>query len=145
MLPTAIEVAAREKGAEVKMYKVIYDLYDDVIARLNTLLPQEKIVNELGVAEVAAIFRTENNRMVVGLRTKEGKLLTGAKVRVFRGNELEGDGVIESLQSGKSVVKEIGAGMECGMSYAGKVKLMPGDKLEAFTEELKARKLEAFR
>ncbi len=145
MLPTAIEVAAREKGTEVKMYKVIYDLFDDVIARLNTLLPQEKIVTELGVAEVAAVFRTETNRMVVGLRTKEGKLVTGAKVRVFRGAELEGDGIIESLQSGKSVVKEIGAGMECGMSYAGKVKLMPGDKLEAFTEELKARKLETFR
>ena len=145
MLPTAIEVAARDKGTEVKMYKVIYDLYDDVIARLNTLLPQEKIVNELGVAEVAAIFRTETNRMVVGLRTKEGKLVTGAKVRVFRADQFLGDGTIESLQSGKSVVKEIGAGMECGMSYAGKIKLMAGDKLEAFTEELKARKLEAFR
>lgn len=145
MLPTAIEVAARDKGTEVKMYKVIYDLFDDVIARLNTLLPQEKIINELGSAEVAAIFRTETNRMVVGLRTKEGKLIVGAKVRVFRGEQFLGDGSIESLQSGKSAVKEVGAGVECGMSYAGKIKLMAGDKLEAFTEELKARKLEAFR
>lgn len=145
MLPTAIEVGARDKGVEVKMYKVIYDLFDDVIVRLNALLPQEKVVNELGIAEVAAIFRTETNRMVIGLRTKEGKLQVGAKVRVFRGDSFLGDGTIENLQSGKSPVKEVGAGIECGMSYAGKIKLQAGDKLEAFTEELKARKLEAFR
>jgi len=53
--------------------------------------------------------------------------------------------LIEGLQSGKSSVKEVPAGQECGLSYTGKVKLQEGDILEAYSEELKARKLEAFR
>ncbi|MBM3204971.1 translation initiation factor IF-2, partial [Candidatus Uhrbacteria bacterium] len=103
--PTAMEIAAREKGVEIQSYKVIYDLFDDVVARLNGLLPQELIVTELGKAEIAAIFRTEPGKMILGAKVKEGKLLAGAKVRVWRGEEPIGEGVLESLQSGKSPVK----------------------------------------
>jgi len=145
MVPTPVEVSARDKGVDVKKYKVIYDLFDDVVARLNALLPQEKIITEHGSAEVAAVFRTESGRMVVGVKVKTGKLITGAKVRVFRNDEIIGDGLIESIQSGKSPVKEIGAGSECGLSYTGKVKLQAGDRLDAYTEESKARKIESFR
>ncbi len=145
MTPPAIAVGARDKGVEVKSYKIIYDLFDDVVARLNALLPQEVIVTELGSAEVAAIFRTETGRMVVGMRVKTGKLVTGARVRVWRGEQLMGDGEIETLQSGKSAVKELGAGTEGGLSYKGKIKLMVGDRLDAFTEESKTRKVESFR
>jgi translation initiation factor IF-2 len=145
MTPPQIAMAARDKGVDVKNYKIIYDLFDDVVARLNALLPQEKIVTELGSGEVAAIFRTEPGRMVVGMRVKTGKLVVDAKVRVFRADQIIGDGIIETLQSGKSSTKEVGAGVECGLSYKGKIKLMPGDRLDAYTEESKARKIESFR
>jgi translation initiation factor IF-2 len=145
MVPPAIISQARDKEVDVQTYKIIYELFDDIVARLNKLLPQEKIITELGSAEVAAIFRTEPGRMVVGLRVKTGKLLTGAKLRVFRNNEIIGEGLIDSLQSGKSSVKEVGAGTECGLSYTGKIKLMAGDRLDAYTEESKARKVESFR
>lgn len=145
MLPPALVHKAREKEVDVLMYKVVYDLFDDIVERLNKLLPQEKIITELGSAEVAAIFLTEASRMVVGLRVKEGKLVTGAKLRVFRNNEIIGEGTIDSLQSGKSAVKEVGAGTECGLSFQGKLKLLVGDRLEAYTEESKARKVESFR
>jgi len=149
-IPTNIISDAREKSVDVKVYSVIYDLFDDVVARLNKLLPQEKIVTELGKAEVAAVFRTEPGKMIVGCRVKEGKLVANAKLRVFRAEEeaeqdIIGEGLIEGLQSGKSSVKEVPAGQECGLSYTGKVKLQEGDILEAYSEELKARKLEAFR
>ncbi|MEK7473630.1 MAG: translation initiation factor IF-2 [Patescibacteria group bacterium] len=151
MVPTPIEVAAREKGVEVKKCKIIYDLFDDVVKRLNELLPQETIITELGSAEVAAVFRTESGRMVVGVKTKTGKLVKGAKARVYRAStgtgepEIIGDGVIDNLQSGKSPVKELAGGTEGGVSYVGKIKLHVGDRLDAYTEELKVRKLETFR
>ncbi len=151
MVPMAIEAAARDKNVEVKKTKVIYDIFDDVVARLNALLPQEKIITEFGTGEVAAIFRTEPGRMVVGMRVKTGKLVSGARVRVYRlaagasEPEIIGDGVIETLQSGKSAVKETSAGTECGLSYKGKIKLVPGDRLDAYSEESKARKIESFR
>lgn len=145
MVPTAIEVTAREKGVEVKQYKVIYDLFDDVVKRLNELLPQETVITELGAAEVAAIFRTEPGRMVVGVRVKNGKLASGAKLRVFRGEDIIGEGLIENLQSGKSPVKELPSGNEGGLSFSGKTKLLVGDRVEAYTEESKVRKVETFR
>lgn len=145
MVPTAITIAAREKGVDVMTMKIIYELFDDVVARLNALLPQEKIVTEYGTGEVAAVFRTEPGRMVVGMKVRTGKLITEAKVRVYRNDQIIGDGVIESLQSGKSATKEVSAGTECGLSYKGKIKLQPGDRLDAYTEESKARKVESFR
>lgn len=140
-----IEIMARDQHVDVRIYKVIYDLFDDVVARLNELLPKEVIVNELGSGEVAAIFRTEPGKIIVGAKIKTGKFTVGAKVRVWRGEELMGDGILESLQSGKSPVKEIGAGQEGGLSYKGKVKLQAGDRLDAYSEESKTRKIEVRR
>jgi translation initiation factor IF-2 len=137
-----VENISRDKGVEIKLYKVIYDLFNDVVERLNALLPQEVIVTDQGKAEVAAIFRTEPGRMVVGVKVKEGKLLSGAKVRVWRGEEPIGEGVFETLQSGKSPVKELAAGQEGGTAFKGKVKLQPGDRFDCYTEESKTRKIE---
>lgn len=145
MLPPSVEGLARTKDVPVSTHKVIYELFDDAVARLNALLPQELLVTEYGKAGVAAIFRTESGKMIVGVQVKEGKLIVGAKVRVWRGEELIGDGLIETLQSGKSSAKELGAGQEGGVLYKGRIKLMIGDRLDAYTEELKARKIETFR
>ena len=145
MVPTQVEIVAREKGVTVKTYKVIYDLFNDIIERLNGLLPQEVTITNTGSAEVAAIFRTETGKMIVGMRVKEGKLFTGTKVRVWRGEDPIGEGVLEQIQIGKSVVKEAAGGQECGVSYKGKIKLLVGDRLEGYTEERKARKVEIVR
>ena len=144
-VPTPIEMMAREKGVEVKSCKVIYELFDDIIAKLNALLPQEVITTVLGHAEVAGIFRTEPGRMVAGVRVKEGHLLTGCKVRIWRGEEPIGEGILETLQSGKSTTKELSAGQEGGVSYRGKTKLELGDRFEAYIEESKTQKLEMIR
>ncbi|MSR84862.1 translation initiation factor IF-2 [Candidatus Uhrbacteria bacterium] len=145
MTPAAIESDARDKGVEIKSYKIIYELFDDVVARLNRLLPQELIVTALGEAEIAAVFRTDPGKMILGAKVKTGKLLAGAKVRVWRGQEPVGEGILESLQSGKSVVKEVSAGQECGLSFKGKTKIAIGDRFEVYMEESKTRKVETFR
>lgn len=150
LLPTQVEAMSRDKNVEIKMVKVIYDLFDDVVAKLNALLPQELIVTELGQAEIAAVFLTEPGKMILGAKVKEGKLTTGCKVRVYRmgaAGEMEvvGEGVLETLQAGKSPVKEVSAGKECGMSFRGKVKVLIGDRFDAYSEESKTRKVESFR
>lgn len=141
MIPQQVKVMARDKGVDVTEYKIIYELFDDVIRRLNILVPPEVIVTPLGEFEAVAIFRTEPGRMVVGGKVKEGKLLAGEKARVWRGEEPIGLGVIDSLQAGKSTAKEVHAGQECGISFKGKVKIQPGDRIEVFHEEVKERKI----
>lgn len=145
MLPTQVEIAARDKNVTVKMCKVIYDLFDDVVARLNALLPQEVTVTNAGRAEVAAVFRTEPGKMIVGARVKEGKVLTNCKVRVWRGADPVSEGLVESVQAGKSPVKEVSAGQECGLTFRGKMKLEMGDVLEFYTEESKVQKIDIIR
>jgi len=143
-VPTSIEVDAREKVVDVMKFTVIYDLFNDIVDRLNALLPKEAIVTELGKAEVAAIFRTESDKMIVGVKVREGKLHPEAKLRIWRGGEIMDEGKIYALQSGKTNVKEVAAGQECGLGFSGKFKLEEGDILEAYTEESKARKIESF-
>jgi translation initiation factor IF-2 len=53
-----------------------------------------------------------------------------------------GEGMIDSLQSGKSTAKDVHAGQECGISFKGKTKIQVGDRLEVYHEEIKARKFE---
>ena len=132
---------ARTKNVDVKDFKVIYELFDDVITRLNILVPPEVIVTPLGSFEAVQIFRTEPSRMVVGGKVTEGKILAGEKARVWRGEEPIGIGSIETLQTGQQKTKEAHAGQECGISFKGKAKIMPGDRLEIYHEEVKERKI----
>lgn len=139
-------VLARDKGAEVKQFKIIYELMDDLVARLNKMLPPEVIRTPLGSGEVVAVFRTEKDRMVVGCRVKQGSFQSGAKLIIWRKENGEeqpvGQGEMESVQVGKEKVKDVRMGQECGVSYHGKEKLQVGDRIEAFIEESKVRMVE---
>ncbi len=136
---------ARTKNIEIKEFKIIYDLFDDVIEKLNALVPPEVIITPLGNFEAVAIFRTESARMVVGGKVTDGKILAGEKVRVWRGEEPVGEGSLESVQSGKQAVKEVHSGQECGLSFKGKTKIQVGDRLEVYHEEVKDRKVQVQR
>ena len=142
----AAATLARDKVVEVKQFKIIYELIDDVVAKLNAMLPPEVIRTTLGSGEVVAVFRTEKDRMVVGCRVKQGKFQSGTKTIVWRKEgDVEqpvGQGDVESVQVGKEKVKDVHAGQECGVSYHGKEKLQVGDRLEVFSEESKVRKVE---
>jgi len=141
-------VLARDKGVEIKEYKIIYELFDDIVARLNVLVPPEVIITPLGSFEVVAIFRTEPGRMVVGGKVMQGKVISGEKIRVWRrpsegaDEEPVGEGIVDTLQTGKQTVKEAAGGQECGISFKGKTKILPGDRFEVYHEEIKERKFQ---
>jgi translation initiation factor IF-2 len=143
---TQASIMARDQGVALTEYKIIYELIDDVIIRLNAMLPDEVIRTELGKAEVVAIFRTEKDRMVVGCKIKTGMAKEGAKMIIWRkeGEDEQpvGQGIVESLQVGKEKVKEVTSGQECGISYHGKEKLEIGDRIDIYTEESKTQKVE---
>jgi translation initiation factor IF-2 len=140
-----VDDLARDKGVEIHIYKVIYDLFDDIVARLNKLVPPEVIVTPLGNFEVMAIFRTESDRMIVGGKVRDGKILSASKARVWRGADPVGIGVVESVQIGKQTVKDAFEGRECGLSFKGKTKIQIGDRLEIYKEEVKERKMPTIR
>ena len=126
---------------EIRTYKIIYRLFEDVLNELRKMLPSETVITELGKLEVLANFRKAEGGWIVGGKVLDGKLIPKAKLRVSRNGEYIGEGEIVLLQSGRSETKEVHAGQECGLQYKGKTKLEVGDLLEAYTEERMIRDL----
>ncbi|OGL74516.1 translation initiation factor IF-2 [Candidatus Uhrbacteria bacterium RIFCSPHIGHO2_02_FULL_60_10] len=135
------ELLARDRKVEVHRYKIIYELFDEVKIRLQTLLPAEVITTPLGKLEVLAVFRADKTGQVVGGRVTEGKIQTGANVVVYRSADPVGEGSIVQLQTGKTDTKEVRQGTECGLKVTCRTTILVGDVLDVYTEEKRERVL----
>lgn len=141
MVSARMQDLAREKGVEVKIYKIIYEVINDVKGRLQEMLSPEVIRTDLGKAEVLAVFRRESDYGVIGGRVTSGKIEKGAKVSVLREEVEMTKGVIEELQHNKQPVKEVVQGQEFGMKFKGRPTISEGDILVIYYQEEKKRKL----
>lgn len=143
-----VDDLARDKGVEIKRFKIIYDLIDEIKKGLEALLEMETIRTDLGKIKVLAIFRTEPASMIVGGKIEEGKIVLSAKtpgqvkIKVWRKENEVGEGILIGLQSAKSEIKEASAGQECGIKFKGKPIIQVGDVLDIYREEKRVRKLE---
>jgi len=140
-VPSNVEMQAREKKVEVLKFDVIYKMFEEVVDRLQEMLTDEIMLVELGKMEVLAVFNKIEKGWIVGGKVTEGVVETGCKVRVWREEQLIGEGGIKEIRVGKSVVKDLRKGSEGGVQYVGKTKIEEGDILEFYKEESKARKL----
>src|SRR3989339_886171 len=129
--PSAEELA-REKNVTIVEHKIIYKLFEDILDRLQELLPSEMILTELGVVEVLANFRKIEKGWIVGGKVKTGKIVPNGQVRLKRGEEYISEGEIVSLQIGRSDAKQVTGGQEFGMTFKGKVKPEIGDIMEVY-------------
>ncbi len=132
---------SREKHIVIEEHSIIYKLFESVVEHLKKLLPSEKVYSELGTGEVLALFKKTDKGVIVGVKMRKGKFIPGATLRVMRQEQIIGEGKIEAIQVGKTSVKDVLAGQECGVSFLGKTKMEVGDTLEAYQEELQARTL----
>lgn len=135
------EDLARDKNIIIEEHAIIYKLFESIVEHVKKLLPSEKIYTELGTAEVLAIFKKTDKGTVIGIKVKKGRFVPGVILRVLRAGNAVGEGKIEALQNGKMSVKDVLAGQEAGLSFAGKTKIEIGDTLEAYQEEIQARTL----
>jgi translation initiation factor IF-2 len=132
---------AQANGVDVKTYNVIYEAINDVRAALAGMLAPEIRETTLGRAQVRQIFVISKLGPVAGSYVQDGKIVRGARVRVRRGDTVVGEGTISSLKRFKDDVREVLAGLECGIGVDGVSGIQPGDILEAFTTEEVARTL----
>ena len=138
--PTAnAELLARDKNVEIKEYKIIYDLLDDVKLNLEELLGEEVIETQIGELEVLAIFGKESGKTIAGGKVVKGKIVINSKAILYRSGIELGDGTISSLQSGKQSVTDVEKGNECGFGFSGKITLEKEDVLKIFSVEKKKK------
>jgi translation initiation factor IF-2 len=137
-----VKSTAEREGVEVRSYKIIYELLDDVRKLLGGLLEAEVLIIELGKAKVLQVFLTKKKEMIIGCKVLNGIITKDAKLRIVRDGEvMEKEATLTSLQRGENAVDEVKEDEECGIKYTGKIKLQEGDVFEAFKYEEKHRSL----
>ena len=136
----ARETAERNK-VELRYYDVIYHLTDWVKSAMAGELGPEIIETVVGRAEVKEVFPAGKKDKAAGLLVLEGVIRKGLHARLTREDVIVSKTTITSLRRFKDDVKEVNAGMECGVLLADTNDIKPGDNLEVFETEERARTL----
>lgn len=123
---------AEKEGIEIRLYSIIYDAINEVTDGIEGMLEPEKKEEVTATAFVKQIFKISRIGTIAGSLVKEGKLLKSAKVRLIRDGIVVYTGELSSLKRGKDDVKEVSAGMECGIGIANFNDIKDGDVIEAF-------------
>ncbi len=128
--PEAQRVAEQER-VEVRTYRIIYELVEDIKAAMLGMLQPAIEEFPLGKAEVRAVFSLPRGT-VAGCYVTEGKIVRNAEARVWRKKELLYTGKIASLRHLREDVREIAQGYECGIMVDGFSDFEEGDTIECF-------------
>jgi translation initiation factor IF-2 len=131
--------AAEEQGIEIRTYRVIYEMLDDIEQMLVGRLAPEEIEQILGTAEVRAVFKVPRSGNVAGSYVTEGEIVRGAKARLLRDGIVVYDGAIESLRRFKDDVRQVAVGHECGIGLERFSDVKEGDVIEAYALKEVAR------
>ena len=131
---------AAVSGIEIRTYKVIYELLEDVTASMSGLLEPEIVEVTTGKAEVRQIFDLSSGK-VAGSIVKEGKIKRNQEMRLLRAENIIWNGKISGLKRFKEDVKEVDKGIECGILMEGCRDFQIGDIIEAINKEERIRRL----
>ena len=135
--------AAEHEGVDLRTYRVIYQLTEDIQRALVGMLAPERVEETLGEAEVRALFRASRVGVIAGCYVRSGVVRRNAQVRVVRDGTVVYETTIGSLRRFKDDVREVQAGFECGIVLDGFQDVKEGDVLEAFeTREVERTDLE---
>ncbi len=136
---TSIETGARRvaesEGVEVRLYTIIYSLLEDVKNALEGLV--EPVVRDVveGHATVREVFALSNKAKIAGSYVTDGRIMRNAFARVLRGGNVIHDGPIASLRHFKDDVREVAAGMECGIRLTEFSDFQENDIIEVHRQE----------
>jgi len=128
-----VRVIAESSGVDIRLYNVIYRITEDLRDAMTGLLEPEFEENELGRVVVRNIFKISGLGTVAGCYVNSGVINKSAKVKLVRDNIVIKDKCsIESLRHFKDDVREVKAGLECGIRIAGFDDVKIDDVLEAY-------------
>ncbi len=136
----ARELIERNK-VQLKYHDVIYKLTDEIAREMAGELGPERIETVVGRAEVKEVFAAGKRDKAAGLLVLEGYIRKGIHARLTRNDVIVSATLIASLRRFKDDVAEVRAGLECGVVLADTNDIKPGDMLEVFEVEERARTL----
>ncbi len=135
------KLMADEKGVDIRLYKVIYDVTKDIIAAMEGMLEPEKRDHVIGQVEIQRVFKISRYGNIAGCIVRNGKITRNSLIRLKREDVVLHSGRLESLKTGKDPAKEVKAGFECGLKLTGCDDIRIGDIVEAYEIQNIARTL----
>ncbi len=132
--------AAKREGVQIKLYSIIYELIDQVKEAMAGMLDPETRESIIGHAEVKRVFDLTKG-LVAGCMVTDGRIARTARARVLRGRQPIYDGGLATLRRFQDDVKEVRAGLECGIKLGDFNDYEEGDIIECYTLEKLPQKL----
>jgi translation initiation factor IF-2 len=123
---------AEREGVDIRTYKIIYKLTEDIEAALVGMLTPDIVEEITGGAEVRQLFKASKIGTIAGCMVTSGLITRGSNVRVIRDGIIVADTQIDTIRHLKDEVKEIKEGFECGIVLKGYSELVEGDQIEAY-------------
>jgi translation initiation factor IF-2 len=138
----AARAMAEQRRVEIRLYRVIYEIFDDLKKALSGMLEPEIREKLHGHAEIRQVFKHSKVGSIAGCYVTDGHIQRGSKIRLTRNGVVVTEELgIETLKRVKDDVKEVKAGFECGIKLAGYDDIKVGDILEAYVKETIQRTL----
>lgn len=134
---------ADTKGVDIRQYRVIYDIIEDITKVMEEGLAPEVREEKLGHAEVRQTFKVSRVGTIAGCFVTDGVIQRNAKVRIIRNSVvIEDERDVDSLKRFKDDAREVRSGFECGVKLVGYDDLKESDVLEFYKTVEVARKLD---
>jgi translation initiation factor IF-2 len=124
--------AAEREGVDIRTYRVIYQLTEDIEQALVGMLKPVETEETLGEAEVRQLFRVSRLGTIAGSYVTTGVVRRNARVRVVRDGTVIYETTIAQLRRFKDDVREVAEGFECGILLDGFNDVKEGDVLEVY-------------
>ena len=141
---SARKLAEREK-IDIRTYSVIYDAIEEIKSAMEGMLSPEIKETVTGNLEVRETFKISKVGTIAGCFVNEGKVKSKSKVRIIRDGIVVHSGELESLKRFKDDVKEVVAGLDCGLNLAGYNDVQVGDIIDSnMVENVKEDIIEAY-
>ena len=130
---TNVQKIAKSEKVEIRLYKIIYDLIDEIKSALKGYLKPKIEEYICGQAEVREIFKIPKIGTIAGSYVLNGKISKNDNIRVIRDGKLIYEGKVSSLKRFKEDVKEVNSGFECGIGVEKFNDIKLKDILEFYT------------
>ncbi len=126
---------ADEQKIDIKYFNIIYEAIEHVEKSLSGLLEPDIKERVLGSAEIKKIFKVSNVGKIAGSKVISGEIKSKSKARIIRDGVVVYNGEILTLFREKNQVKEVGTGLECGISIKDYIDFKEKDVIESYLSE----------
>ncbi len=129
---------AEREGVQIKTYSIIYEAIEELKKAIEGMLDTIKEEKVVAQVEVRETFKISKVGTIAGCYVQEGKITRNTNIRLIRDGIVvfptkEGAvGEISSLKRFKDDVKEVKAGLECGISIKNFNDIKDGDVIEGY-------------